>query len=187
MFSLIRGSSTSIILSFLGTALLLAGCASPPPAPLTDVEKSLYTPDPGKGSVVIYRSTEESWLNRPIPARIYIDGHPFIKLFGGEYVQVYLADGSHEIRVEYYRDCEMSTSGATQTLTPGSGHVDYLEVVPGIGRMTWIYCGPFQLVPYPAPMLGSDVQLVLENEEAAIKQMGKAVDEELIRIRRITK
>lgn len=136
-------------------------------------------------SVVIYRSTEESWLDKPVPARIYIDGYPFIRLLGGEYVRIYLPDGLHEIKVKYSRDCEMTTPEAIQAIGLRPDHVHYLEIVPGLGGMTWVYCSPFQGVPIP--MTGSEVELLLKHEEDARKHLGKAVDEELLKTRRITR
>lgn len=160
---------------------LAGGCATPPPLPESD--QALLAGDAQKASVVIYRSTAEGWVHRPIPARIHVDGDPFLRLLGGEYVQIHLAEGRHEIRVEYSRDCELVTPDAIQTLQLQPGQIVYLEIVPGFGDMSWIFCSPFQLVPFPMP--GSRVELFLQAEEVAREHMGKALDDELLKARRI--
>ena len=99
-------------------------------------------------------------------------------------MQIYLPGGQHEIKVEYYRDCELSIPEAGKKVVLEQDHVLYLEVVPGFGGMTWIYCSPYQLVPFP--MIGSAVELFLREEENARKQLGKAIDEELLKTRRIS-
>lgn len=100
-------------------------------------------------------------------------------------MQIYLSSGQHDIKVEYHRDCELTTPEAERTVSLDHGHVIYLEVVPGFGGMTWIFCSPFQLVPIP--MIGSAVELFLKEEGYALKRMGKPLDEELLKTRRITR
>ena len=183
MISRGRCYAISIILALLSPVLLLGGCASP--APLSNLERSLYTDDPKKVPIYIYRSTEENPINKPIPARIHIDGSPFARILGGEYMEIYLSSGQHEIKVEYYRDCELKIPVAVKTIILKQDQALYLEVVPGFGVMTWIFCSPFQLVPFP--MIGSTVELFVIDEEDALKHMGKVVDEELLKVRRISR
>lgn len=172
-----------LIPMLLTAVILFTGCASP--LPLAEADAALLAADPQKAAVVIYRSTAESWSHRPIPARIHIDGVPFMRLLGGEYVQIYLPGGPHEIGVEYSRDCELVTHAAAQAMLLQPGQVLYLEIVPSFGDLTWIYCSPFQLVPFPMP--GSSVELFLKAEDDARKNLGKAVEGELLLRRRITR
>jgi hypothetical protein len=161
--------------------LLAGGCVTSPP--FSEPHQALLAEDAQKASVIIYRSTAEGWLHRPIPASIHVDGEPFIRLLGGEYVQIYLPEGRHEIRVEYSRDCELVTADAIQTLQLKPGQIVYLEILPGFGDMSWIFCSPFQLVPFPMP--GSRVELFLQAQEVARERMGKTLDDELLKARRI--
>ncbi len=182
LFAQNRSLRSIVILVFFAPAFLLGGCVSPPP--LSDFERSLYTDEPQKASIVIYRSTGESWIDKPIPALIHIDGAPFARLLGGEYIKIYLSGGQHGIEVKYYRDCELEIAKAVQTIILTPQQTLYLQIVPSFGGMTWIFCSPFQLVPIP--MIGSAVKLFLREEEDALGDMGKAVDEELLKTRRIT-
>ena len=116
-------------------------------------------------------------MHKVIPAYLYVDNRPFIKLPGREYVQIYLAAGQHEIRVSYSRDCELTTHEAIQVIISEPGHTQYLEIVPGFGGMAWLFCSPFQLVPFPG--IGSTIAIVPQSETAAQGSMGKAINEEL--------
>jgi len=170
-----------IILAFLTPALLISGCATTPP--LSEFENSLITNSPQKTSVVIYRSIEESWMHN-VFINVLVDGHSFTQLKRGEYVQIYLPIARHGIKVEYPR-----YSGAGQDpedlkmidLKPGQ--VLYIEIVPGFEGMTWgCVVAYFPIcVPLPAPI----VDLYLKTEEDARKIMGKAMDRELLRERKM--
>lgn len=178
------GFRTSVIPVFLALAILMGGCTSEPPPPLSEFERALYRNEPQKGSIVIYRSTEESPVHKPISANIYIDKQPFVSLKGAEYVQVYLSEGTHEIVVEFYRPCEnINSKKWAKTILSEPDHVLYLEIVPGFGGMSWIWCSPMQLVPFP--FVGSKVDLFMRGAEEARKNMGNEITEELIKSRRV--
>lgn len=178
------GLRTVVILLFLAPAFLIGGCASEPLPPLTEFEQALYRDEPRKGSLVIYRSTAESSIHKPIPANIFIDKQPFVFLKGAEYVQVYLSEGTHEIVVEFYRPCEnINTKKWVKTILLEPEHIRYLEIVPGFGGMSWVWCSPMQLVPFP--FIGSKVELFMRDAEDARKNMGKEITEDLMNTRRI--
>ena len=184
----LKGSAASTcvfryFLLLLIPVYLAGGCTTLPP--LSESEQALLAEDARKASVVIYRSAAEGWLHRPIPVHLHVDGDPFIRLLGGEFVQIYLPGGRHEISVEYSRDCELATHRATQEMLLQAGQVLYLEVVPGFGEMSWIFCSPFQLVPFPMP--GSRVELLMNDGEDARKDMGREINEDLLPARRIAR
>jgi len=171
-----------IILTFLTSALLISGCATAPP--LSQFENSLITNDPQKASVVIYRSTEESWIHR-VFIDVHVDEHPFMRLIRGEYIQIYLPVGRHRIKVDYPRySGDVNDDAEDQKMIDlKPGDVLYMEIVPSFKGWTWGCVVTY--FPMCVPLPGPKVDLFLKTEEDARKVMGKAVDRELLRERRM--
>lgn len=161
--------------------LSLYGCATAPP--LSQFENSLITKGPQMASVVIYRSTEESLIHR-VFIDVHVDEHPFMQLIRGEYIQIYLPVGRHMIKVDYPRYSVASHDTEDQKMIDlKPGDVLYMEIVPSFEGWTWA-CA-FTYFPICLPMPGPKVDLFLKTKEDAQKAMGKAVDRELLRERRI--
>lgn len=171
-----------IAITIFTFAFLIGGCASTPYPPLSDFEQSLYQNEPHKASIVIYRSNKESAIHKPIGASVYIDKQPFVRLKGGEYVQIYLPNGKHKIGFIYHRDCE-NIKKWERTIALESGEVYYLEVVPGFGGMAWVYCSPLQGVPFP--FIGSKIELFMRKEGEAQRNLGEEITKDLMKTRRV--
>ena len=152
------------------------------PPPLSEFENSLMTNSPQKGTVVIYRSIEESWMHS-VFVNIHVDGRPFTRLMKGEYVQIFLPVGRHRIRVEYPRYPGVDHDPEDlKVIDLKNEQFLYVEIVPSFEGTTW-GCG-FVYFPICVPLPGAKVDLILEAEEDARKVMGKMLDSGLLRERR---
>jgi len=114
---------------------------------------------------------------------IYLDGQPFIQLKGGEYVQVYFPSGTHSIAVEYDRySSEFKHPRDEKTVQLDAGDVLYAEIVPSHQGITWAWAFPS---PVPVPLPGAHVQLTLQPEGVAKDALGRRLDKNMVRERKI--
>lgn len=138
---------------------------------------------PQKAAVYIYRSTEERWWHKTLFVDVYLDERPFIQLKGGEYVIVYLSAGTHSITAEYDRySGDFQHPRDEKKLELEIGEVIYAEIVPSHQGTTWVWEIPS---PVPLPMPGARVEVVIQPEEDAKQALGKRLDEDLVRERKI--
>ena len=115
---------------------------------------------------------------------VYVDEHPFMRLIRGEYIQIYLPVGRHRIKVDYPRYSAASHDTEDQKMIDlKPGDVLYMEIVPSFEGWTWGCAVTY--FPMCVPLPGPKVDLFLKTEEDARKVMGKAVDRELLRERRM--
>lgn len=114
---------------------------------------------------------------------VYLDERPFIQLKGGEYVIVYLSAGTHSITAEYDRySGDFQHPRDEKKLELEIGEVIYAEIVPSHQGTTWVWEIPS---PVPLPMPGARVEVVIQPEEDAKQALGKRLDEDLVRERKI--
>lgn len=152
------------------------------PPPLSEFENSILTEGSQKASVIVYRSTEESWWHKTMFVDIQLDGHPFMQLKGGEYVQIHLSAGVHRIKVEYDRySGDYQQPGDLRVFDMAPGEVFYMEIIPSHEGITWAWGFPL----FPVPLPGARVELIFQSESDARKVLGKSVDKELLIHRRI--
>jgi hypothetical protein len=141
------------------------------------------TEGPQKALIYIYRSTEEHWWHKTLFVDIYLDGRPFIQLKGGEYVMVYLPSGTHSITVEYDRySGDFQHPRDEKTAQLDSGDVLYAEIVPSHQGTTWVWDFPS---PVPVPLPGAHVQVTFQPEEKAREVLGRRLDRDMVRERKI--
>jgi len=170
-----------LFLSAIFTCLTCAifGCTTTPHTPPSPFAQAVLGRDSQKATIVLYRSTEESfWFKNGI-AKIYIDGTPFVYLDEGEYLPVYLTEGEHSIEASYSHSATLDfDKPAKATLNLKSEDVFYVLIVP-----EWEGIGFFSYFFLPIPVPGAAAEIHITSEEKARKWMGKLLEGELLKNR----